>query len=129
MYIEGYLFYLSFTGIVILLSCKVRVIRKYDRANQNHLSFDPFPKTFLCVLEIFHESVDLIEKKARKPLYKCFVRNIELIHKGATKFVDDLRYGRRQLGKMIEKSGVASRYVQKIVEPKKKIRKHTKKHL
>ena len=129
MYIEGYLFYASLTSIVILLSYKTRVIRKYDKVNQNHLHFDSFPRVRVWILKKVHTVTKHIKQKVLKTFWSKLIKNLTLIRRGAVRFIEDIRYGRRKLGNMIEKSDVASGYIQTIIEQKKEIRKKMQKYL
>ncbi len=129
MYIEGYLFYASLTGIIILLSYKTCVIRRYDKVNQNHVHFDSFPRVRVWLLETVHAVAKSTKRNILKPFWRGLIKNMILIKRGAVRFVEDVRYGRRRLGDMIEKSDVASGYMQTIIDQKKEIRKKARKRL
>ncbi|MCK5027064.1 MAG: hypothetical protein KAS07_01460 [Candidatus Pacebacteria bacterium] len=129
MYIEGYLFYASLTSIIILLSYKTRVIRRYDKVNQNHVHFDSFPRVRVWLLETVHAVAKSTKRNILKPFWRGLIKNMILIKRGAVRFVEDVRYGRRRLGDMIEKSDVASGYMQTIIDQKKEIRKKARKRL
>ncbi|MCK5096146.1 MAG: hypothetical protein KAR24_02200 [Candidatus Pacebacteria bacterium] len=129
MYVEVYVFYVALTGLIILLSYKAYITYQYDQANKNHIWFDPFPKTRLKVLLGFHKAVVFTKEKIMKPLGRSLWCNFILVRRGFFRFVEDVRYGNRKLGTMIKKSGIASLYIQKVLEQKKKIRKRAKNHL
>lgn len=129
MYIEVYLFYASLIGIIILLSYKIRVIRQYDKVNQNYVYFDPFPRVRVWFLETVHIAVRSAGQNILKPLWGNSVKNVSLVRRGVVILVEDVRYGRKKLGDMIEKSDVASGYIQSIIEQKKEIRKKVQKSL
>jgi hypothetical protein len=120
MGLDGYLFFISLIGILVVLSRKASVVRQYDRMNINDIHFDPEPKTRLIILSRVYILVDRTKEKVILPAKEKLVIMTKRVGKKVVQKISYVKYRGRKLGTTIQKKGEASAYIQKILEQKRK---------
>lgn len=125
MYLDGYLFFISLVGIIIVLSRKAFVIRRYDKMNINDIHFDPEPKIRLIILSRVYILVDKTKEKIFFPVKEKFVIITKRVSKTVVQKISYVTYRGRKLGTTIQKKGEGSAYIQKILEQKRKIKQES----
>jgi hypothetical protein len=125
MGLDGYLFFSSLIGIIVVLSRKASVVRQYDRMNINDIHFDPAPKTRLIILSRVYILVDRTKEKIILPVKEKLVIITKRVGKKVVQKISYVKYRGRKLGTTIQKKGEGSAYIQKILEQKRKIQQES----